>query len=248
MEDKIGFVSVVDRMEQNTALKVVNSARISYAKKKDQLGKQDLALTKYLWNNEHTSPFRHTYYTFHLKQPLFVFRQFIKYQVGGAWRTYEIDGYELSLEIFDLLYDTDKGCSWNEVSGRYVILKPEFYIPYKIRGNTTHGSKQKSTVLPESFNHDSIKLKIMDHCEETYKLYEELIESGVAKELARSVLPQNIYTESYWTVSLQGVLHFLTQRLHETAQYEIQCAAKAIYSLLRKDLDELGIDKESFKL
>ena len=86
--DNIGFVGLVDRMIQDHPLKVVNSARISYKNSKEAFDHKDKNLTKYLWNHEHTSPFRHSYYTFHLKSPLFVFRQWIKYQVGSTWRGY----------------------------------------------------------------------------------------------------------------------------------------------------------------
>ena len=79
---------------------------------------------RFLWQHGHTSPFRHSFYTFHWKAPLFVFRQAFKYQVGSGWRTYEVEGQEVSLAVFDVLFDTDKGCSWNEISGRYVEWEP----------------------------------------------------------------------------------------------------------------------------
>ena len=79
LEDDIGFVSLVDQMQNNHALKVVNAARISYNNKKDQFDDRDKKLSKYLWEHEHTSPFRHSFYTFHCKMPLFVARQWNKY-------------------------------------------------------------------------------------------------------------------------------------------------------------------------
>ena len=120
LDDGIGFVALVDRMQQDPALKVVNSARISYEKQKRDYGEGDKKLAGFLWQHGHTSPYRHSFYTFHWKAPLFVFRQAFKYQVGSGWRTYEVGGEAVSLEVFDVLFDTDKGCSWNEVSGRYV--------------------------------------------------------------------------------------------------------------------------------
>jgi thymidylate synthase (FAD) len=74
--------------------------------------------------------------------------------------------------------------------------------------------------------------------------YQERIDRGVAKEIARMCLPQNLYTQAYWTVSLQGVLHFLEQRLKPDAQYEIQRHAEAIYGLVKDDLDTLGVTRE----
>ena len=244
--DSIGMVSLVDKMQQDTALKVINSAKVSYASKADVFDPKDKKLISYLWENQHTSPFRHTYYTFHLKCPLFVFRQWTKYQVASNWRKYEVDGHPVSLEVFDLFYDDEKGCSWNEISGRYAILKPEFYIPTTIRGNIAHGSKQASTDLPHDFPHEEVKLKLMNICELQYKEYEALLEQGVAKEIARTILPQSIYTEAYWTVSLQSVMHFLMQRLDKNAQFEIRQFAEAVYSLIEDDLTKMGLNKESF--
>ena len=155
LKDEIGFVKLVDRMEQNHALKVVNSARISYNSKKDEFDEKDRKLTGFLWEHGHTSPFRHSFYTFHVKAPLFVLRQWLKYQVGSTWRTYEVEGEEVSVEAFDLMFDTDKGCSWNELSGRYVEMEPEFYVPKKFRSNPSHGNKQSSAELPEDFDHVS---------------------------------------------------------------------------------------------
>ena len=121
LDDGIGFVGLVDRMQQDAALKVVNSARISYDKQKTSVGDGDRKLSGFLWKHGHTSPFRHSFFTFHWKAPLFVFRQAFKYQVGSGWRTYDVDGNEVAIEVFDVMYDTDKGCSWNEIrrnSGR----------------------------------------------------------------------------------------------------------------------------------
>ena len=240
-----GFVELVDKMEMDTALKVVNAARISYAKEKNEWNDQDKKLTLFLRMNDHTSPFRHTYYTFHLKIPLFTARQFLKYQVASCWRTYEADGEEMSLEIFEHLFDTDKGCSWNEVSGRYVNLKPEFYVPHRMRANIKQGSRQASEELSHDFDHSKYKVDMYRDCEEAYKKYEERLEAGVAKEIARMFLPQNIYTESYWTVSLQGVMHFLEQRMNKDSQYEIRMYANSIYTLIEEDMKKLGIPREA---
>ncbi len=241
--DGIGFVEVVDKMQNDAALKVVNSARISYAKKKEEFDESDKKLISYLLNHDHLSPFRHSYYTFYIKFPLFVSRQHMKYQVGSTWRTYEVDEKTVSMKVFDLFFDTDKSTSWNEISGRYAQLKPEFYIPQKMRGNIAHGNKQASTELDKNFPHEVEAKKMLEECEEAYKRYEERLENGIAKEIARMFLPQNIYTECYWTVSLQGVMHFLQQRLKPDAQYEIQRIANAVYSLVASDFSRLGISK-----
>lgn len=240
--DNIGFISLVDFPSQDVALKVVNSARISYSNSSEEFTEKDAKLCKFLWDNEHTSPFRHSFFTFHIKLPLFVARQWMKYQVGSCWRSFEIKGEEVRIEIFDHFYDEDKGCSWNEVSGRYVQFTPLFYIPKEFRGNPSHGNKQSSEKLNLS-KEDSIMLQetMMASVRESFKNYQKLLDKGVAKEIARMILPQNLYTEVYWTVSLHGILHFLRQRLKPEAQYEIRQYAQAVKDLISPILNKIGV-------
>jgi len=244
LDDDIGFVALVDRMAEDPALKVVNAARISYDKQKDGFAPEDEKLARFLWVHGHTSPYRHSFYSFHWKAPLFVFRQAFKYQVGSTWREYEVDGESVSLEVFDVLFDTDKGCSWNEISGRYVKWTPEFYVPAKMRSNPPHGNKQASFELPADYDHEAERARMIAECEEMFRLYRERLDRGVAKEIARLMLPQNVYTQAYWTVSLQGVIHFLAQRLKPDAQYEIRRFAEGIHALVADDLERLGITRE----
>ncbi|MEZ5974388.1 MAG: FAD-dependent thymidylate synthase [Planctomycetota bacterium] len=242
LDDGIGFVALVDRMHQDPALKVVNSARISYDKQKSDFGAADRKLTSFLWQHGHTSPYRHSFFTFHWKAPLFVFRQAFKYQVGSGWREYEVEGQSVSLEVFDTMFDTDKGCSWNEVSGRYVQWEPEYYVPTVMRANPPHGNKQASVDLPADFDHAGERDLMLRECNDAFERYQARIDRGVAKEIARMALPQNLYTQAYWTVSLQGVLHFLAQRLKPDAQFEIRRYAQAIEALLGRELEQLGLD------
>jgi len=243
LDDGIGFVALVDRMCEDPALKVVNAARISYQKSRKEFGEADRNLAGFLWEHGHTSPYRHSYFTFHWKAPLFVFRQAFKYQVGSGWRKYEVDGAAVSLRVFDVFFDTDKGCSWNEISGRYVQWEPEFYVPARMRANPPHGNKQASVELSDGFDHQGERRRMVAECEAAFRLYQQRIERGVAKEIARMLLPQNVYTQAYWTVSLQGVMHFLDQRLEADAQYEIRRYAQAIWELLRSDLERLGVTR-----
>lgn len=241
--DKIGFVEIVDRFQQDLGLKVVNSARISYNKQSETYTERDKKLVTYLWDYEHSSPFRHSFITFHVKMPIFVARQWMKYQVGSCWRTYEVDGEEVSLEIIDHFYDEDKGCSWNEISRRYTSEDIEFFNPEALRGNSINGNKQSSgelniSTIEKSKLHCMISQTIID----CYDCYKKLIASGVAKEQARMILPQNMYIEAYWTVSLQSIIHFLKQRLAPAAQLEIRCYAESIKELLSEELESLGIE------
>ena len=243
LDDAVGFVALVDRMVHDHATKVVNAARISYSRRKDTFDEADQKLARYLWVHGHTSPYRHSFYTFHWKAPLFVFRQAFKYQIGSTWREYEKDGESVSLAAFDVLFDTDKGCSWNEVSGRYVEWTPEFYVPKVLRANPPHGSKQASVELPADFDHAGERARMVAECEEAFARYRERLARGVAKEIARTCLPQSIYTQAYWTVSLQGVIHFLEQRLKPDAQFEIRRYAEGVFQLVRADLERLGMDR-----
>jgi len=244
LDDGIGFVALVDRMRSDAALKVVNAARISYQRQRQAVGEEDTKLARFLWTHGHTSPYRHSFFTFHWKAPLFVFRQAFKYQVGSTWREYEAEGESISLAAFDVLFDTYKGCSWNEISGRYVKWQPEFYLPQRMRANPPHGNKQASVDLPADFDHAGERERMRAECEEAFRLYRERLERGVAKELARILLPQNVYTQAYWTVSLQGAIHFLAQRLKADAQFEIRRYAEAVLALLEPELARIGITRE----
>jgi len=246
LDDRTGFIALVDRMQSDAALKVVNSARISYRKQKEGFSDEDRRLARFLWTHGHTSPYRHSFFTFHWKAPLFVFRQAFKYQVGSTWREYEADGESISLAAFDVLFDTDKGCSWNEISGRYVKWQPEFYVPARIRANPPHGNKQASIELSADFDHEGERKAMIAECEEAFRLYGERLERGVAKEIARMLLPQNLYTQAYWTVSLQGVIHFLEQRLKPDAQYEIRQYAEGIWQLVGDELERVGVTRDLF--
>jgi thymidylate synthase (FAD) len=245
LDDGIGFVALVDRMNVDPALKVVNAARISYQSQRHEFDEKDRKLASFLWEHGHTSPYRHSFYTFHWKAPLFVFRQAFKYQVGSGWREYEVDGTTVSLEVFDVFFDTDKGCSWNEISGRYVQWANEYYVPKVMRANPPHGNKQASVDLPPGFDHEGERARMLAECDEAFRRYQERIERGVAKEIARMLLPQNLYTQAYWTVSLQGVMHFLEQRLKPDAQFEIRRYAEGVHALVKADLDRLGVTRES---
>lgn len=242
-DDDIGFVSLIDSFKQDPLLKIVNSARISYNNRKDKLDEKDLKLIDFLYKHKHHSPFRHSYFTFHIKVPLFVFRQFIKHQVGSSWQSFEVDGQETSKEVFceinDLMFDEDKGCSWNEVSLRYVQVQPEFYVPKRFRSNAGHANKQSSSSLPVDFDHKNWNFLFNEHNKDAYEKYQKALEAGIAREQARMLLPMSIYTEAYWTTSLQSLIHFIELRDKPDAQLEIQLVARAIKNLTNTTLEQL---------
>lgn len=241
IEDNIGFVSLVDRSREDIPLKVVNAARISYNKKTDKYSDKDKKLAMYLYEHQHTSVYRHSWYTFHIKAPLITFRQWLKYQVASYWRTFELNGqdYQIRLDEIENIFDHENGCSWNEVSLRYTAIEPEFYFPKLPRANPAHGNKQASA--PLLIEGDTWLQTMREASQASYRAYKSLLDQGIAKELARMTLCQNIYSEAYWTVSLQSVIHFLQQRLTADSQHEIRMYAYAILDLVKDDLDRLGI-------
>lgn len=235
-----GFVELVSKTGHATM--VVDAARCSYGSSGDDLGERDRKLIRFLLGNGHTSPFRHFFFTLHIKAPLFVFRQMWKYQVGSTWREYETETgdmirLEQRIDAYDIQIDTDQGCSWNELSGRYKVMEPVFYMPETARRNTGKQSSHDDQTLNE------IMRGAMQFAQNrAVQAYEDMLNAGVAKELARLVLPPTIYSECYWTVSLQAVLHFLDQRLHPDAQFEIRSYAQAVLELIRPTLDSMGIE------
>lgn len=182
-------------------LSVVNSARISFAKEVTDIGDRDEKLIRYLWEHRHTSPFRHATLQFHVKAPLFVLRQWMKHQVG---------------------------CAWNEVSGRYVEFDAEFYTPSNWREqHESNKQGSKGSVDDQSM----CNVLYTDAMNSSVNYYLELLDQGVCKEQARMVLPLSLYTECYWTASLQALMHFLELREDSHSQWEIQEYARAIRQL-----------------
>ena len=185
-------------------LEVVNTARVSFNKRSSVKSEKDVKLLKYLWENGHTSPFRHCYFSFRIKCPIFVLRQWQKHQVG---------------------------CAWNEASGRYIQFENDPHLVTKWRAhadNVKQGSKglineEQSMVAWATY------LNAMKHA---YFAYEELIKAGVCKEQARMVLPLAQMTHSIWTASLQAVIHFLTLRMDSHAQYEVRQYATAVNEVI----------------
>jgi thymidylate synthase (FAD) len=197
-----GFVSLIDHM--GTDLTVVNAARVSFGKRKAAFDDKDTDLVSYLASHDHTAPFRHAYLTFHIKAPIFVFRQWMKHRIASEF---------------------------NEISGRYVEFSPdEFYIPEHFRRQAKINKQGSEGLIPEK-NHRTAVKAYSDACRSSVKQYKTLIEMGVCREQARCVLPLAMYTEVYWTASLQAVAHFLRLRLDSHAQWEIRQFAMAVREL-----------------
>ena len=181
-----------------TDLSVSNSARVSFSKWKDELEEGDTKLINYLAKHEHTSPFRHTRITLRCEAPIWLARQLGKHQVS---------------------------MDWNEVSRRYVDTGFEFFVP-EYRERPEGGIKQGSGGIHPA--NEAWKNLTINHQERSLELYERMIESGVAPEQARGILPQNMMTTWIWSGSLLGFFHLWRLRSDSHAQVEAQQFAQQV--------------------
>ena len=198
-----GFVRLIDHMGSD--LSVVNAARVSFGKVKEAFDEGDAKLVDYLAAHEHTSPFRHTALTLHVKAPIFVFRQWMKHRIGSEF---------------------------NEISGRYVEFpEDEFFVPEVFRRQAKVNKQGSEGEIDEPLRGKALDT-YRTACRTSVAQYKELIAMGVCKEQARCVLPLALYSEVYWTVSLQAVAHFIRLRADSHAQWEIQQYAAAVRALV----------------
>lgn len=205
-----GFIRLVDRMGSD--LSVVRAARVSYnaAWRAGENEKGDAKLLNYLWKNGHSTPFESVTFTFEVKAPIFVFRQ---------WHRHRTQSY-------------------NELSARYKELPEEFYIPEpELMGTQSKDNKQMRNieeVTPEIMEvREYLAMDMRRPNVAAFKAYKHLLNQGVPRELARSVLPVATYSHMFCTMNLLNLLKFLSERTHEHAQYEIRVYADAIVELIR---------------
>jgi thymidylate synthase (FAD) len=216
-----GYVRLVDTLGSD--LSVVNAARVSYDKESTEFALRDEKLIDFLIREGHTSPLRHAALTFEVYAPLLVARQWWKYAVSST--------------------HIDDQNGWNESSRRYITENEEFYIPKGDKWRSKpENSKQGSGPCLSSNIGGYFTNKLFDIVEASNKLYHEAMEAGIAPEQARLFLPAySMYVRWRWTVSLQGVITFLDQRLPYDAQVEIQEYAKAVKDLSAKSFPKTFI-------
>jgi thymidylate synthase (FAD) len=205
-----GFVRLVDSM--GTDLSIVRSARVSYdaAWRAGEDQQSDEKLIRYLWKNQHTSPFEAVEFQFEVKAPIFVLRQWHRHR---TW-------------------------SYNELSARYREVKDEFYLPSpEAIGMQSKINKQARIQFiqdEETVKRRQSQVDAIDrHMKLLFTIYRELLEEGWPREVARSILPLATYSHMFAKVDLKNLLHFLTLRLHEHAQYEIRVYAEAMLQLIK---------------
>ncbi|MBE6358927.1 MAG: FAD-dependent thymidylate synthase [Lentisphaerae bacterium] len=199
--DGQGWVGLIDHLGNEST--IVNAARVSFGKLKNEMEERDVKLLEYLIANKHTSPLEHMVFTFSIHCPLFV---------RGQWHRH-------------------RTWSYNEISRRYTEIDMEFYTPAELR-RQSENNRQASFSDPDFDGTELAKL-ISDHNSASLALYEKLLESGVCREQARGVLPQNMMVTFWGTVDLSNLLHFLELRDSEHAQSEIREYAVAIKKLIK---------------
>lgn len=207
-----GFVRLVDMMPMTTAEStnldsaVVQAARISTGQ-----GTKDFAsdrnLIRFLMRNRHTSPFEMIEFKFHLKMPIFVARQWMRHRMASI----------------------------NEYSGRYSEIPDECWTPdvYDIRMQSNVNKQSSDAIGVYSEDAGEFVSGFKSICDKVYKIYKKAVDRGIAREQARTILPQAMYTEFYWKIDLHNLLNFIKLRADKHAQLEIQEYAKAVYALIR---------------
>jgi thymidylate synthase (FAD) len=198
-----GFVRLDAAMASD--LSVVNAARVSFARRKEMMDESDEGLIRFLMRDRHGTPFEHNSFRFHIRAPIFVAREWMRHRVG----------------------------SFNEFSMRYAKATDDFYVPDPddVRSQVGKpGAYSFEPVSPELAETTREQLRAI--YDAAYGTYQRLVEMGVARELARSVIPVGAYTEFYWTVNARSLMNFVSLRAAETAQREIRRYADACEQFL----------------
>ena len=211
-----GFIRVIDYMGDDSS--IVQSARVSYGKGTKKIS-NDKGLIKYLMRHRHSTPFEMCEIKYHIKLPIFIARQWIRHRTANV----------------------------NEYSARYSILDKEFYIPSaeNLAAQSAINNQGRGDALTDDEASNVIQILKKD-AEQTYSNYETLLnessegniidesKSGIARELARMNLTLNTYTQWYWKIDLNNLLHFLALRADDHAQYEIRVYADAMLDIVKK--------------
>ncbi|MGI8606592.1 MAG: FAD-dependent thymidylate synthase [Gaiellaceae bacterium] len=193
-----GFVRLDDAMA--TDLSVVNAARVSFARRKEELDEADEGLIRFLMRDRHGTPFEHNAFRFHIRTPLFVAREWFRHRIG----------------------------SFNEFSMRYARATDEFYLPEPEDVRSQIGKPGAYSFEPVSDElAETTREELRAVYEAAYAAYERLVEAGVARELARAAIPVGAYTEFSWTVNARALMNFVSLRAADTAQREIRRYADA---------------------
>lgn len=184
-------------------LMIVNAARVSFGKEKKVFDEKDAKLIDYLILHKHTAPFRHPQFQFRITCPIYVERQLFKHQIG---------------------------LSANSISGRYVDFSDSYTIITEWRKQSTSSKQGSEGLIEEQFVASEIEAGVIGYCKTAYQ---KLIELGVSKEQARTILPLNLNTTFIWTGSLLAFLHLWDLRLKSDTQSETREIAQQMLDLVK---------------
>ncbi len=205
-----GYIEVVDSLGDD--LTPVNAARVSFDGFSDTFEDKDRKLSRFLIKHKHHSPFRHQHAMFIIKAPEFVMRQWYKHVVGIETTSSHVT----------------KDHAWNEISGRYVPYD-EFYEPTEFRKQSEDNKQASDGLIKDQV---SATIKWRETQMKTIETYNQLLDMGVAREQARSILPLTVYTKVWWTASFQSIMNFIELRDEPTSQVEIQEYARAMKKIV----------------
>ena len=211
-----GYIEVVDTLGDD--LTPVNAARVSFDGFSETFTDKDRKLSKFLIKHKHHSPFRHQHVMFIIKAPEFVMRQWYKHVVGIETTSSHVT----------------KDHAWNEISGRYVPYD-EFYEPTEFRKQSEDNKQASDGLIDEQVEATMYWRTTQNNTIETYN---KLLDMGMAKEQARSILPLTVYTKVWWTASFQSIMNFIELRDEKTSQVEIQEYAKALKEIMLETFPE----------
>ena len=189
-------------------MSVVNAARVSFGRRVETMSLADEKLVHYLLKNSHGTPFEHNFFRFHVKAPIFVTREWFRHRIG--W-------------------------SYNEYSARYTEMPEDFFTPNEEDFRTQVGKPGSYSFDPmdeDSARHASLIMQGANS--DSFKTYQLLLDMGVAKELARSVLPVGIFTEFYASCNARSLMNFISLRADTHAQKEIRDYANALEAYLKQ--------------
>lgn len=201
-----GFVRLDDSMADD--LSVVNSARVSLHKHHEVFEVDiDDNLIRFLMRERHGTPFEHNSFRFHIKVPIFVVREWQRHRIA----------------------------SYNEWSGRYAVLEPDFYIPDYIRTQVGKPGAYHFEAVSR-FKRWWFRRQIEKASIKSYKKYQRALKKGIAKEQARLHLTPNVYTEMYWTINARSLMNFLSLRNADQAMFEIKQYAEAVEQIFAEKM------------
>lgn len=183
---------------------IVNAARMSYGNG-TRTTREDANLISYLLEHEHGTPFEIPDIRFRIKCPLFVSKQFMRHRIA----------------------------SYNEISARYSKMVNEYYVPNEWRIQAKH-NKQSSVASDDAIDNKALSKQYVESCQLAFATYKNMLKQGVAREMARMILPASTYTVFICKLNLRSLLNLVSLRYANNAQYEIRVYAEKMLEIIKE--------------